>query len=772
MIATTPKFQLAVYNKEPYHLTARHFLPAATIKLVDISGEGVVNVSDKSFYSEEDDVQIDTNQNDVLWGTLEDYQFLLSSTAVLMPDSTEDIQAHNNGWVTDIMTDADGNFVEDCWLDIRYQQQKTSIGKTIYFDDNYDSVPVDFDIIYYRAGVEIARDRIRGNTQYIVVSLLRVAGYDRVTLIFTNMSRPYRRMHMLVDMSGIIMDFEDTDITSLSILSSVDVTGETLDTGETDIGISNQSHGLDILNKGGFEGYLQKKQPVDFSLYQIFPDGTRERVWMGSWLMYDWKAKGGGMDASFTIRNSLELLTQGEYRKGAFIDSGATLGSLMEELFADLGIVKYQIDNEFYQVTTTIPLPIATHKELLRQLAQAGQGVVLPTRAGGFHVKYISPLVTATNLFLNPIFNGSTNWTLTDCALSTDYVFSGLASVLMTNGSSLMQTVSIIAGHHYYVRLRIRPTGDYAQASGHAYVTFNGVIGSTDIVDISSSGSGWAMFTALHVATSSGSLSVGITYDISVSAYIDSLMIIDLTDIYGAGHEPDQEWCDSYIRDILDTLPIPKYVEDSPVDHLDYSILINPPDIQFNDPIGSVSTKIHTLTTAAESSEICKGTRMVRGTQEFDIDLGGMARNCTISLSGSGASLLAATWYAQSVHVKIKATGDVSWVINGYRVSDTTSDYVITPDLDPHLVPSAASKSSGNVFIDTFKKAETLASYLAYWLERRFSYSFKWRQNPAVEILDPVMVQDDYDNNNVVLITEQNIEYTGGVLGGSSKGVV
>ena len=122
--------------------------------------------------------------------------------------------------------------------------------------------------------------------------------------------------------------------------------------------------------------------------------------------------------------------------------------------------------------------------------------------------------------------------------------------------------------------------------------------------------------------------------------------------------------------------------------------------------------------------------------------------------------------------MKVKAAGDVSWVINGYRVNDTTSDYVITPDLDLHLVPLAAAKASSNVFIDTFKKAETLAAYLAYWLERRFSYSFTWRQNPAIEVLDPVQVQDDYDNDNVVLITEQNIEYTGGVLGGSSKGVV
>lgn len=772
MIATSEKFKLAVYNKAPYHLTARHFLPRARLKVVDTTGAGEYTASSEAFYSQLDLLAPEGTANDVLWGTLEDFQFLLSNRVKLMPDSTAAIQEHPNGWVTEIMTNAAGQFVDDCWLDIRYATQVSSIGRTLEFDEQYDSVPASFDLIYFRNGVEISRDTFRNNTKYQVVSTVGVKGYDRILIQFYATTRPYRRVHMLNDFAGIVMSFDDTDIVSINCLKTVDVTGELLETGETDINVSNQNHGLDILNSSGFEGYLQKKQPFDFSLYQVYPDGTMEQVWMGSWLLYDWQAKNGSMDATFTVRDALERLTQDVYRKGAFIDNGAAVGTLMEELFEDLGVTDYVIDPQFYQVTTTIPLPILTHKELLRQLAQLGQGVVLPTRSGGFHVKYISPLRFAANLFSNSIFDSAMGWTLTNCSLSTMYVYSGMASVYMSGNSKIMQTVSIQRGHKYYFRIRVHPDGDFASATGEAYMTYGGVTGSTSIRAISTPTDGWAMFTSIYEASSSGNLQVGITYNISVGAYLDNFMVIDLTSIYGSGTEPTQEWCDSNIRDILDNLMIPKCQQDVPVDEFDYSILITPPDVQFSAPIGSVDAKINVLSDDAEVSEISKGTRTVRGTQEFDIDLGGLARNCTIALSGGNASLISATWYARSVHATIRAVGEVSWVITGTRVNVVTSDYVLTPRDDSHLTENAEAHSCANVFVDSYKSAETLVAFLAYWLERRFDYNLSWRQNPSIEPLDPVKVHDDYNNKNVALLTEQSIEYSNGVLRGSSKGVV
>ena len=67
--------------------------------------------------------------------------------------------------------------------------------------------------------------------------------------------------------------------------------------------------------------------------------------------------------------------------------------------------------------------------------------------------------------------------------------------------------------------------------------------------------------------------------------------------------------------------------------------------------------------------------------------------------------------------------------------------------------------------------AEDVAGYAAYWYNRRYEYNFDWRQNPAIQVLDTVTVYDDFNRNNGVTITEQNLDYTDGVLGGSSKGV-
>ncbi len=46
--------------------------------------------------------------------------------------------------------------------------------------------------------------------------------------------------------------------------------------------------------------------------------------------------------------------------------------------------------------------------------------------------------------------------------------------------------------------------------------------------------------------------------DVDFQAYFDNMMFIDLTETFGSGNEPDQDWCDSHIHYFDDTITIYK----------------------------------------------------------------------------------------------------------------------------------------------------------------------------------------------------------------------
>ena len=93
MVPTSSNYKKFVYNKAPYELDARHFLPQALIKIIDVAARDVCSyaASSTAFYSEFAELTDDITAHPRAWGTLEDYQFLLNGTIQLMPDIAIDV---------------------------------------------------------------------------------------------------------------------------------------------------------------------------------------------------------------------------------------------------------------------------------------------------------------------------------------------------------------------------------------------------------------------------------------------------------------------------------------------------------------------------------------------------------------------------------------------------------------------------------------------------------------------------------------------------------
>lgn len=632
MVPTSSNYKKFVYNKAPYELDARHFLPQALIKIIDVAARDVCSyaASSTAFYSEFSELIDDNTEHAHAWGTLEDFQFLLNGTIQLMPDSAADIRQQQNGFVSEEMSDAQGNI--NVTLTCSYTQQVSTVGRTLFFDQSYDAVPSDFTIVYYRTGTEIARDTVSGNTAYMYTSKVAASRYDQMIITFTKTTRPYRRIHLTEDIPGVYAAYADKDIVSLNITQSVDIFSEELTVGEIDLTIQNITKQLDILNAEGLERYLQRRQPIEIRLNLVFPDDSVESILVAYWELSTWKSNKGALDATFTIRDPIDKLAAGEYIKGVLPSSFVSFYDLAKDVLDDAGVKEYKIDSELHNVYTKACLPIAEHKELLRMIAQATQSVVIPEADGSIHVKYISPLIYGYNALTDGAFNKADSWTLSNASLSTDYLYIGSNSVKMgAPTSSVVQTISeLTTGHIYYGRFYALPTVDLTGQSGVAGMYIDDVLTSVNIQAANLGVEEWSAISCrfTHNATS---MTVKIQSTLPADIlYIDGLMICDLTMIYGAGNEPTQEWCDSNIRFIADTMLIPRAKDPAPVDDLDYNILIDAPEIETSEAVKSVETNIYSYEVASETSEVYKGQRIIAGTEEFIVKFNSIAKDCKV----------------------------------------------------------------------------------------------------------------------------------------------
>lgn len=775
-------YRQAVYQKGAYAMFARHFLPSALFKIIDVDARGTNEyaASSAAFFTDYAGLSNDVLLYKNTWGTLEDFQFNLNGeNCVLMGDDNFVKQALIYGWCAEELSDADG--LCDITLQCTYQQSVTTIGRTLFFDNMDNGVPADFDICYYQKGVLIHTTEIRNNTSVIVTSKEGCSNFDRVIFHFYRTSVPYHRIRIIEDIPGIYLEYSGDDITSLVVNKSVDIFMADFVTGEMDLSVQNVTKQLDILNAAGFEKYLMRRQPLEVYLNLVFPNDTVEKVLVGSWRLATWKSDKGALEATFTIQDPSMQLNSHDYIKGTMPTSYASLYDYAVAVLEDAGIEDYEIDRALLNKYTKAPLPIGTHKELLRLIAQAGQCVILPRDNGSLTIKSISPLVYGQNKLTNSSFEAISGWMVSGAALSQEYIFFGTNSIKFGTGSCYAyQSVSTVADRKYYVSVRVLTT-QYLETLGSAYLNVDGVNVSPNIADANVQVEQWTQFSAVVTASS---LTTVFRVDTNLSQecfYIDGVMFLDLTLLYGAGHEPTAEWCDENIRFFVSTMNIPRYEDPTPVDELDYSILIDAPEVHLDDPIDAVLTKIYSYSIDAETSEVYKASRVVNGTEEFEIRFNYLVKDPTIvieTLNEAGevivditsTALVSIEWYAKAALLKVCTNNIIQIRVNGYKINENSTDYVVNSKVDPRLTADAESKTIDNKLITYNVMAEDVTSFAVYWYSRRYIYDFDWRQNPAIELLDTVTVHDDFNNDNGVLLTDLDISYQNGILSGSAKG--
>lgn len=205
--------------------------------------------------------------------------------------------------------------------------------------------------------------------------------------------------------------------------------------------------------------------------------------------------------------------------------------------------------------------------------SEATNGCNLSNRYSAMNLvdKFKSNYVTLTNLIPMPGVNGTTGFGGSAAAQTSYRKFSNIAGSVglqvsnHTSGAEMTVnstgTAHYIPGHAYYMRMSIFQTTKQGSADFYwkiAEPSFdfspkNTVDGNKQWTDISA----WRKISSWD----EGDYTYRIDYDHGTGGtgtmYYDGLMLIDLTAAFGAGNEPDQEWCDKNIEYFNGTKTIP-----------------------------------------------------------------------------------------------------------------------------------------------------------------------------------------------------------------------
>ena len=164
-----------------------------------------------------------------------------------------------------------------------------------------------------------------------------------------------------------------------------------------------------------------------------------------------------------------------------------------------------------------------------------------------------SGTVTLKNLVADGSFETTNTWSVwsTD-ALVTEQAHFGATSLKLTGDQLAQVPVELpILNHVYYAREYIKTDGEVTISDGRFEVHGGDGVGLNWVYGWNRGNyPGWTIQSGVHkIEAVNASSYVLRTFKVggSGTAYVDGVMLIDLTEAFGSGLEPDKAWCDNNI---------------------------------------------------------------------------------------------------------------------------------------------------------------------------------------------------------------------------------
>lgn len=308
---------------------------------------------------------------------LENNYFVLDGSHVFPETST----TYDVGWESESISDASGNINE--YIEYVFSNLHDSYGVQIVFPDY--CVADSFTLTYYNNTTQVGTITITGNTSSTYSNYDIRSQWNRARLTFTKIN-PQQRARLWQIVFGISDQYNEDVLISVSASRATDLTGDYDESGD---------FSFQFLNDGRFNIKTINDLPVSFqeglktTIYVRKKGSSQYTVW-GNYYSENTSVSENGKVITISGYDELYSLNDTTYRNGIVYPEGRSLYAWAQEVAADAGIT-LSIDGAFQNIISTGYITEVPHREALRLIAEAGNGILVIDANGNIALKKHTP---------------------------------------------------------------------------------------------------------------------------------------------------------------------------------------------------------------------------------------------------------------------------------------------------------------------------------------------------------------------------------------------
>lgn len=308
------------------------------------------------------------------YATLEKDYFILDGSMPEMPDKPVDVV-----YFSELLSDADGNFLEAPEFIIDFTENHTSYGLTFYFVGDY---PLEMEIVWY----DMSGTQISGKTFVVTGNKFfaqnQVENYGKLLIRFKK-AKPYRYVKFRYIEYGTILTFGKggLPVKDASLIEETDPISDKIAMNKLSYKVIDEEDTFNVGNINGLHKVLQNGQEC-----VAYERVNEDIVLLGKFFL-----SGNSTDKNITSLSCVDfkgLLDNNTFRSGRVYD-GEPAGVVIDEIMAAAGITDYTITDEVRNVPLYGWLKIQTCRKALREVLFACGAVVNSSRSLSLNI-YIS----------------------------------------------------------------------------------------------------------------------------------------------------------------------------------------------------------------------------------------------------------------------------------------------------------------------------------------------------------------------------------------------
>lgn len=284
---------------------------------------------------------------------------------------------YNVGWESESLSDTSGNINE--YIEYVFSNTHDSYGVQIRFPDD---CPADtFTLAYYKDNTLVGTITVTGNTSTTYSNYDVRLEWNKVRLTFTKVS-PQQRARLWQVVFGINDAYDEDMLISVSASRTTDFTGDYDDSGEFSFQFFNDGR-FDIRTINDLPIGLQEGLKVTVFVKK---KGSTTYEPFGNYYSETTDVSENGQVITVSGYDELYSLGDTTYRNGIVYPNGRSLYDWAQEVAEDAGIT-LSIDSAFQNIISTGYITEVPHREALRLIAEAGNGILVIDANGNIALK-------------------------------------------------------------------------------------------------------------------------------------------------------------------------------------------------------------------------------------------------------------------------------------------------------------------------------------------------------------------------------------------------